>query len=169
MSTKRIEDDGPDVQGWAEPAYRPMWTVGLVCSVAGCHADALWWVAVGGASAPRCTAHTSGMAEGGPIEDAPQPLPRFSPHTPGVVPQHLGGPTDDHYACLAVQPIEATEAWSQTWPGGIAYHLGEAVAAIARCGTKGQTLRDIKKAAWLLSRAVAVLEGTTRAQPGKSS
>lgn len=71
---------------------------------------------------------------------------------------HLGGPDDDHYSRLKVQPIEVTEAWAPHWPVGVAYHLGEAVAAIARCGTKGQAVRDLRKAAWLISRAADVLE-----------
>jgi hypothetical protein len=72
--------------------------------------------------------------------------------------KHLGGPDDDHYAVLAIQPLEAIEAWSKTWPPSIAYHLGEAVASIARCATKGQTLRDLKKAHFLVGRAVEQLE-----------
>lgn len=72
--------------------------------------------------------------------------------------RHLGGPDDDHYAVLGVQPIEVTEAWAKTWPPGVAYHLGEAVACIARCGTKGQAVRDLTKAAWMLKRAVEVIE-----------
>jgi hypothetical protein len=75
---------------------------------------------------------------------------------------HLGGPDDDHYAKLGVQPIEAIEDWSKTWPSGVTYHLGEAVAAIARCGTKGQAVRDIQKASWLLARAAEVLSNETR-------
>ena len=58
-----------------------------------------------------------------------------------------------------MQPLEVTEAWCRTWPSGVEYHLGEALAAIARCGLKGQPLRDLRKAAWLLERAAKVLEG----------
>jgi hypothetical protein len=72
---------------------------------------------------------------------------------------HLGGPDDAHYSRLAIQPIEVTEAWAVTWDSRIAYHLGESVAAIARCGTKGQAVRDLEKASWLLQRAAAVLRG----------
>lgn len=79
----------------------------------------------------------------------------------GTTPQHLGGPDDLHYAVLDVQPIEVIEAWSPTWPGGVSYHVGEALAAIARCGTKGQAERDLRKASWLLSRAADVLSGKT--------
>lgn len=71
---------------------------------------------------------------------------------------HLGGPGDDHYAKLGVQPIEVTEAWSPTWPAGVSYHLGESIACIARAGTKGQAVRDLRKASWLLSRAANILE-----------
>ena len=74
-------------------------------------------------------------------------------------PRHLGGPTDTHYAVLTVQPIEVTEAWLPTWPQRVGYHLGEAIASIARCGTKGQAVRDLRKASWLLSRAADILEG----------
>lgn len=82
--------------------------------------------------------------------------------------RHLGGPTDDHYACLEVQPLEATEAWSKTWPSGIAYHLGETVAALARCGTKGQMLRDLQKARFLLDRAIRKLEDGGSGQGSES-
>lgn len=71
---------------------------------------------------------------------------------------HLGGPDDDHYAKLGIQPIEVTESWSKTWPSEIAYHLGESVACIARVGTKGQAARDLRKAAWLLTRAAESIE-----------
>ena len=80
--------------------------------------------------------------------------------TTGAHPERrLGGPTEDHYTRLGIQPIEVTEAWSKSWPRQVIYHLGESIAAIARCGTKGQTVRDIRKASWLLSRAADVLEG----------
>jgi hypothetical protein len=73
---------------------------------------------------------------------------------------HLGGPDDDHYAKLGrFQPIRVTELWSRFWPVGIHYHLGESIAAIARCGLKGNPVYHLRKAAWLLSRAADELEG----------
>jgi hypothetical protein len=67
-------------------------------------------------------------------------------------------PDDAHYAKLAVQPKDAVRAWSVHWPSTIAYELGEAVRMIARAGTKGQMVRDLKKARWLLDEAVRELE-----------
>jgi len=76
----------------------------------------------------------------------------------GHAERHLGGPDDDHYATLSVQPIEVIEAWSKTWPQEVVYHLGEMIAALSRVGTKGQPVRDLKKVSWLAARAASVLE-----------
>lgn len=83
------------------------------------------------------------------------------PPLPGGVnaPQHLGGPDDDHYAHLPVQPLVLTEQMSEVWPRAVVYHLGEAMAAVLRVGSKGQDVRDLRKAAWLLERAANKLEG----------
>lgn len=92
------------------------------------------------------------------------------PDVQGRAGSHLGGPDDNHYAALGVQPIECIEAWSRTWPPEVAYHLGESVAMIARCGTKGQLLRDLRKACFLLERAVTALEdgaGARTSKPGE--
>lgn len=80
--------------------------------------------------------------------------------------KHLGGPDDDHYATLKVQPIEAIEAWSETWPSNISYHMGEAIAMIARAGTKGQMIRDIEKAIFLLQRAARNLRAADKVDDG---
>ena len=72
---------------------------------------------------------------------------------------HLGGPDDDHYSHLPVQPIQITEEMSEVWPRPVVYHLGEALAAILRVGSKGQDVRDLRKASWLLDRAADKLEG----------
>ena len=74
--------------------------------------------------------------------------------------KHLGGPDDDHYSVLEIQPLEVIEAWSKTWPSSISYHLGEAIQMIARAGTKGQLQRDLEKAAFLLGRAAEVMSST---------
>ena len=79
---------------------------------------------------------------------------------------HLGGPDDDHYAVLDIQPIEVVEAWSKTWPAGIAYHLSEALYMMARLHTKRQPIRDLKKARWLLDRAIGKLEAVQSEQAG---
>ena len=71
---------------------------------------------------------------------------------------HRGGPDDDHYARLSVQPIDVIDAWSTHWSCDCAYYLGEAVHMMARIGTKGQALRDLKKAQWLLEQAVRIEE-----------
>ena len=82
----------------------------------------------------------------------------------GQGPRPLGGPDDKHYATLGpVQPLEVTESWSPHWPNQVIYHLGESVLAIARCGLKGNPVRDLRKAAWLLSRAADILEGNSGA------
>jgi len=72
---------------------------------------------------------------------------------------HLGGPDDDHYAALPIQPIQLTEQMSEHWPRAVIYHLGEALAAVMRVGSKGQDVRDLRKASWLLERAADKLEG----------
>lgn len=67
----------------------------------------------------------------------------------------FGGPDDNHYAKLgAIQPIEVIECWSKTWPQDVVYQLSEAINMISRVGTKGQPVRDLKKAIWLLQRAL---------------
>ena len=76
-----------------------------------------------------------------------------------AVERHLGGPDDDHYAALPIQPIRLTEQMSEIWPRAVVYHLGEALAAILRVGSKGQDVRDLRKAAWLLERAADRLDG----------
>ncbi len=84
--------------------------------------------------------------------------------------KHLGGPDDDHYAALGVQPLEATEAWSVNWPRAIAYHLGESVAMIARVGTskRSDPVRDLRKAAFLLGRAADIIEAATDDVPERN-
>ncbi len=69
---------------------------------------------------------------------------------------HRGGPGDDHYAKLSVQPMDVVDAWSPHWSSDISYYLGEVVHMIARAGTKGQTEYDLKKAQWLLKQAVRI-------------
>ena len=69
----------------------------------------------------------------------------------------LEAPDDAHYRMLAIDPLLCVEAWSTTWPAGLQYHLGEAVQMIARAGTKGQTVRDLEKAEWLIGRALELL------------
>ena len=71
---------------------------------------------------------------------------------------HRGGHNDDHYAKLSVQPMDVVDSWSIYWRSTYAYYLGEAVHMIARVGTKGQSLRDLKKAKWLLEQAIRIQE-----------
>ena len=73
----------------------------------------------------------------------------------------LRGPDDNHYAKLPIQPIQIGEMMTEFWPRQIIYHLTEALAATMRIGSKGdkqQWIRDLKKGAWLLTRAAEVLE-----------
>lgn len=72
---------------------------------------------------------------------------------------HRGGLDDDHYAKLTIQPMDVVESWSIFWRSTYAYYLGEAIHMIARTGTKGQPLRDLKKARWLLDQAIRIQEG----------
>lgn len=55
----------------------------------------------------------------------------------------------DHYRNLAVEPINAIEAWH------LGFHLGNAVKYIARAGRKTpDVLTDLRKAAWYLDREI---------------
>lgn len=57
-----------------------------------------------------------------------------------------------YYKDLAVEPIDAIEAW------GLGYRLGSAVKYIARAGRKGPAVEDLRKAQWFLAREIATLE-----------
>ena len=73
----------------------------------------------------------------------------------------MGAHIDDcsHYAVLGEhQPALVTEAWSRFWPSDVTYYLGEALHMIARIGTKGKALRDLRKARWCIEQAIRVLE-----------
>ena len=79
--------------------------------------------------------------------------------------KHLGGPDDNHYSRLAVQPIEAIEAWAVNWPSVIAPHLGEVVWSVSRIetldrgnGERAQSIRDLRKSAFMCNRAADILE-----------
>lgn len=63
-----------------------------------------------------------------------------------------------HYTKTKVEPIDPIEAWAETWPVKVAFHLGNVVKYIARAGLKGNTLEDLKKAQWYLNRAISKLE-----------
>jgi hypothetical protein len=62
----------------------------------------------------------------------------------------LGAPT--HYSKLNPQPIEAIERW------GLGFHLGNVVKYVARAPSKGDELKDLKKAKWYLDRWIVVRE-----------
>jgi len=73
----------------------------------------------------------------------------------------LNAPDDAHYAKLPIQPIEISEQMVDFWPKHVIYHLTESMAAIMRVGSKGganQWSRDLRKAAWFLSRAADVVD-----------
>lgn len=59
-----------------------------------------------------------------------------------------------HYACTAVEPIVAIEAW------GLGFCLGNSVKYIARAGKKDpqKTIEDLEKAAWYLRRHIDTLK-----------
>lgn len=66
-------------------------------------------------------------------------------------------PQDDinhpaHYNVGRVEVIDAIESWQ------LPYHLGNVVKYVARSAYKGEPLKDLKKAAWYLNRAIARLE-----------
>jgi hypothetical protein len=64
-----------------------------------------------------------------------------------------------HYSRLKPQPIEVIEAW------GCGYHDGAALKYIARYRHKGSPARDLRKAAWYLSRLADLIEGTAGDPP----
>ncbi len=66
-------------------------------------------------------------------------------------PEHYGG-ADNPYECIRV-----IEAWN------LGFCLGNAVKYIGRAGKKGDTLTDLRKAAWYLKREIERLEGTGNA------
>jgi hypothetical protein len=71
----------------------------------------------------------------------------------------LNAPDDAHYAKLGdFQPLRVTQWWARFWPREIVYNLGEAIAAVARCGLKGNIVRDLRKAAWMLNDAADLME-----------
>ena len=58
-----------------------------------------------------------------------------------------------YYAGLAVEPINAIEAWE------LGFHLGHAVKYLARAGRKtSDCLEDLKKARWYLDRKISNIE-----------
>lgn len=57
-------------------------------------------------------------------------------------PSHYGGANNVYEA------IKVIEAWD------LGFHLGNAVKYIARAGSKGNRLEDLKKAAWYLNREI---------------
>lgn len=57
-----------------------------------------------------------------------------------------------------IEPLDAITAWALTWPVAYAFHLGNAIKYIARCGRKGALLGDLRKARTYLDRAIAGLE-----------
>ncbi len=58
-----------------------------------------------------------------------------------------------HYTQGRYEVIDVIEDWK------LDYHLGTAVAYIARAKHKGSECQDLRKARWYLDRAVAVAEG----------
>lgn len=61
-------------------------------------------------------------------------------------PAHYGGESNPYEA------IKVIEDWQ------LGFHLGNAVKYISRAGKKGDTLTDLKKAAWYLNREIERLE-----------
>lgn len=61
-----------------------------------------------------------------------------------------------HYNMGRIEVIDAIESWQ------LPYHLGNVVKYVARAAYKGDRLKDLKKAAWYLSREIA------RAEPAAS-
>lgn len=54
-----------------------------------------------------------------------------------------------YHAKTGVEVIDAIEAW------GLGFSLGNTVKYVARGGSKGELLEDLKKARWYLDRAIA--------------
>jgi len=61
-------------------------------------------------------------------------------------PDHYGG-ADNPY-----EAIKVIEAWK------LGFHLGNTVKYISRADKKGDTLTDLKKAAWYLQRKIDLIE-----------
>ncbi len=62
-------------------------------------------------------------------------------------PEHYGGDTP-------YEAIKVIEAWS------LNFNLGNVVKYVARAGKKGETLEDLRKAAWYLQREINILSKT---------
>jgi rRNA processing protein Krr1/Pno1 len=59
-----------------------------------------------------------------------------------------------HYqSASGIEAIDVIEAF------GLGFHRGNAVKYLLRAGRKGDTLTDLKKAAWYLSREIDRLQG----------
>jgi hypothetical protein len=71
-----------------------------------------------------------------------------------------------HYTHSAIETIEAIEAW---FPG-VSFHMATAVKYLSRGGHKIEAgsdasaalIKDLKKAAWYINRAIAYLEKVQR-------
>ena len=57
-----------------------------------------------------------------------------------------------HYTYAKFEVIEVIEAF------GLGFHLGNVVKYILRAGKKSNTIEDLKKARWYLSRYIDTLE-----------
>lgn len=60
----------------------------------------------------------------------------------------------DYYTAGGIEVIDVIEAW------GLGFHLGNVIKYLARAGKKGTSTRrdDLLKAAWYLSRCIALEE-----------
>lgn len=63
-----------------------------------------------------------------------------------------------HYNVGKIEAITVIEDWTEGWPKGVAFHLGNAIKYIARAGKKGPIAEDLKKARWYIDRALSVTE-----------
>ncbi len=72
----------------------------------------------------------------------------------------MGRHDDAHYRKLNPQPTDVIGGWSETadWPKRHIHTLGEVIACLARAWTKGQTMRDLRKAESNLNFLIHQLE-----------
>ena len=88
--------------------------------------------------------------------------PGLLPHDPFDPHKQVVDKADPpHYKDLAVQPLEACEAW------GLCLHLGQVVKYVSRCGKKkGESvLDDLRKALFYLQRKIALVEAEAGGPP----
>ena len=64
-----------------------------------------------------------------------------------------------HYNVGKFEVIDVIEDWTEGWPSGVAFHLGNVVKYVARAGKKESLAQDLLKARWYLDRAISMCEG----------